>query len=174
MRTITSRAFIFLLAIAVASCGWHLRGAPKNFPPGSTLYISSENPRSDIADQMTRLLNTAGVPIAESPMSADYVLIIHQEIERKLTVAVDSEGRASEYELITGAIYSVRTGTGEVLLNKAQADVYRTLEWDISEIVSKSEEENTLRAEMRRELIGRIIDRLRRIDVNAPLEDKSY
>ncbi|WNZ55457.1 LPS assembly lipoprotein LptE [Microbulbifer sp. EKSA008] len=174
MKTIAIRAFIFLLAITIAGCGWHLRGAPKNFPPGSTLYISTVDPRSDIADQLTRLLNNAGVPMAESPAEADYTLIIHQETERKLTVAVDSEGRASEYELITSAIYSVRTASGQVLLNKAQADVYRTLEWDVDEIVSKSEEENTLRAEMQRELIGRIIDRLRRIDVNASLEEKSY
>ncbi|WP_444929917.1 LPS assembly lipoprotein LptE [Microbulbifer sp. SSSA002] len=174
MKTIASRAATLLLAITIAGCGWHLRGAPKNFPPGSTLYISTENPRSDTAEQLTRLLRNAGVSMAESPADSDYSLVIHQETDRKLTVAVDSEGRASEYELISSAIYSVRTGTGQVLLSKAKADVYRTLEWDVDEIVSKSEEENTLRAEMQRELIGRIIDRLRRIDVNAPLEDKSY
>ena len=45
----------------VTSCGWQLRGAPKNFPPGSQLYIQSENPRSDIAEVLTRLLQNGGV-----------------------------------------------------------------------------------------------------------------
>ncbi|WP_444900013.1 LPS assembly lipoprotein LptE [Microbulbifer sp. VAAC004] len=174
MKIFARRIALLVTLVATASCGWHLRGAPKNFPPGSTIYISSENPRSDIADEISRLLENGGVPVAPSPIEADYLLTIHKEIERKLTVAVDSEGRASEYELITSAIYSVRTHSGEVLLNKAQADVYRSLEWNVSEIVSKGEEERLLRAEMRRELISRMINRLRRIDVNAPLQDKSY
>ncbi|WKD50682.1 LPS assembly lipoprotein LptE [Microbulbifer spongiae] len=174
MKKIPLRIIILVFAFTIINCGWHLRGVPKNFPPGSTIYIFSENPRSDIADELSRLLHNSGVAIAPSPMDADYVLTIHTETERKLTVAVDSEGRASEYELITSVIYSIRTGSGETLLNKAQADVYRALVWDVSEIVSKGEEERLLRAEMRRELIGRIIDRLRRVDANAPLEDKSY
>lgn len=97
-----------------------------------------------------------------------------QPTERKRTVSVDAQGRAAEYELITSALYSVRDSSGRTLLNNAQADVYRSLEWSSAEIVSKGEEERLLREEMRRELISRIIDRLRRIDVNAPPEDKSY
>lgn len=158
----------------VTSCGWHLRGAPKNFPPGSELYIVAENPRSDIAEVLTRLLQNGGVPMAESPLVADYVLTIHDEIERKRTVSVDARGRASEYELITSARYSVRDSGGRLLLNNADADVYRTLEWDDNEVVSKGEEQLLLREEMRRELISRIIDRLRRIDVSATAEDRSY
>ena len=158
----------------VTSCGWQLRGAPKNFPPGSQLYIQSENPRSDIAEVLTRLLQNGGVPMAESPLMADYVLTIHEEIERKRTVSVDAKGRASEYELITSARYSVRDNSGKVLLNNADADVYRTLEWDDNEVVSKGEEQLLLREEMRRELISRIIDRLRRIDVSATPEERSY
>ena len=158
----------------ITSCGWHLRGAPKNFPPGSQLYIVAENPRSDIAEVLTRLLQSGGVPMAESPLTADYVLTIHEELERKRTVSVDAKGRASEYELITSARYSVRDNGGAVLLNNADADVYRTLEWDDNEVVSKGEEELLLREEMRRELISRIIDRLRRIDVSATAQERSY
>lgn len=163
-----------IVLLATTSCGWHLRGAPKNFPPGSELYISAEDPRSDIAEELTRLLQNAGVPMAETPLEADYALTIHEETERKRTVSVDAKGRASEYELITSALYSVQDSNGRWLLNSAQADVYRTLEWDDNEVVSKGEEERLLREEMRRELIGRIIDRLRRIDVNASAEDRSY
>ncbi|MGL6160595.1 LPS-assembly lipoprotein LptE [Microbulbifer sp.] len=174
MKKAVNHILILLTVIVTASCGWHLRGAPKNFPPGSQLYIFAEDPRSDIAGELTRLLQNGGVPMAETPEEADYVLTIHKEIERKRTVAVDARGRASEYELITSAIYSVRDSSGRTLLNYAEADVYRTLEWDDNEVVSKGEEEILLREEMRRELIGRIIDRLRRIDVNAPAEDRSY
>ncbi|SHF02824.1 LPS-assembly lipoprotein [Microbulbifer donghaiensis] len=175
MKKIFSRLLIcFASAALLSGCGWHLRGAPKNFPPGSQLYISAEDPRSDIAEELTRLLQNAGLPMAESPLEADYDLTIHKETERKRTVSVDAQGRAAEYELITSALYSVRDSSGRTLLNNAQADVYRSLEWNSNEIVSKGEEERLLREEMRRELISRIIDRLRRIDVNAPAEEKSY
>ncbi|WP_237055028.1 LPS-assembly lipoprotein LptE [Microbulbifer sediminum] len=174
IRTFLRSLSVFLMAITVTACGWHLRGAPKNFPPGSQLYITAEDTQSDIAKRLTRLLQSGGLPMAESPELADYTLIIHEEIERKRTVSVDAKGRASEYELITSAIYSVRDSNGRVLLNNAAADVYRTLEWDDNEVVSKGEEERLLRDEMRRELIGRIIDRLRRIDVDASPEDRSY
>ncbi|WP_193161384.1 LPS-assembly lipoprotein LptE [Microbulbifer hainanensis] len=175
MKKIFSQALIgILITTILGGCGWHLRGAPKNFPPGSKLYIATEDPRSDVAAEMTRLLQNGGIPMAESPLEADYALTIHKEVERKRIVSVDAKGRASEYELITSATYSVEDRAGNVLLNNAEADVYRTLEWNDNEVVSKGEEERLLREEMRRELIGRIIDRLRRIDVNAPAEDKSY
>ncbi|SDJ86512.1 LPS assembly lipoprotein LptE [Microbulbifer yueqingensis] len=174
-----TRRFIFflsscLVAATLAGCGWHLRGAPKNLPPGSQLYITAEGTQSDIAVRLTRLLENSGLPMAESPLVADYTLIIHEEVERKRTVAVDAKGRAAEYELITSAKYSVSDSDGRILLNNAQADVYRTLEWDDNEVVSKGEEEILLREEMRRELINRIIDRLRRIDVSAGPEDRAY
>ncbi|MFI2811694.1 MULTISPECIES: LPS assembly lipoprotein LptE [Microbulbifer] len=174
IKTLRRSLTIALIAIIATGCGWHLRGAPKNFPPGSQLYITAQDTQSDIAARLTRLLQSSGLPMAESPELADYTLVIHDEIERKRTVSVDAKGRASEYELITSAVYSVRDANGRVLLNNAQADVYRTLEWDDNEVVSKGEEELLLREEMRRELIGRIIDRLRRIDVNASPADRSY
>jgi LPS-assembly lipoprotein len=172
-KNLIGKVLVLILAAATASCGWHLRGAPKNFPPGSQLYITAEDPRSDIAEELTRLLQSGGLPMAESPIDADYVLTIHEERERKRTVSVDAKGRASEYELITSALYSVRDNAGRTLLDNADADIYRTLEWDDNEVVSKGEEERLLREEMRRELIGRIIDRLRRIDVSAPAADKT-
>lgn len=175
MTIVPVRFLILLLtATTLAGCGWHLRGAPKNFPPGSQLYITAEDPQSDIAERLTRLLQNSGLPMAESPLLADYTLIIHDEIERKRTVSVDAKGRASEYELITSAVYSVSDSNRRILLSNAEADVYRTLEWDDNEVVSKGEEEILLREEMRRELINRIIDRLRRIDVSASPEDRSY
>lgn len=171
MKTTMLRTLVLLISITMAACGWHLRGAPKNFPPGSKLYITTEDPRSQLAESITRLLQTSGLPLAESPIEADFTLAIHRETERKRTVSVDAKGRASEYELITSAEYSVRDNTGRDLLTNAKADVYRTLEWDDDEVVSKGEEERLQREEMRRELIGRIIDRLRRLDISAPVTD---
>ncbi|MEW5250113.1 LPS-assembly lipoprotein LptE [Microbulbifer sp. 2201CG32-9] len=164
---------LITLAIATGGCGWHLRGAPKNFPPGSKLYITAQNPRADTAESLTRLLQNAGLPMAESAIEADYVLIIHAENERRRTVSVDAKGRASEYELTTSALYSVRDSSGRTLLDNAEAVVYRTLVWDDNEVVSKGEEERSLRVEMRRDLISRIIDRLRRIDIDAAPSDRS-
>ncbi|MFV8783560.1 LPS assembly lipoprotein LptE [Microbulbifer sp. SA54] len=171
MKNITLRTLILTLAVITTACGWHLRGAPKNFPPGSTLYITTEDPHSDIAESISRLLQTSGLPLAEEPAQADFLLTIHREIEKKRTVSVDAKGRASEYELTTSAEYSVRDSSGRQLLTEARADVYRTLEWNDGEVVSKGEEERILREEMRRELISRIIDRLRRIEVRTPITD---
>jgi len=173
MKTTMLRTITIILAVTLSACGWHLRGAPKNFPPGSKLYITTEDPRSDIAETITSLLQTSGLPLAEAPTEADFVLTIHSETERKRTVSVDARGRASEYELITSAEYSVRDNTGRDLLTDAKADVYRTLVWDDDEVVSKGEEERLQREEMRRELISRIINRLRRIDVRAPVTDSA-
>lgn len=171
MKKIMLRTLILILAVITTACGWHLRGAPKNFPPGSTLFIASEDPRSDIAETISTLLQTSGLPLAEEPAQADYLLTIHKEDERKRTVSVDAKGRASEYELITTAKYSVTDRSGRALITEASADVYRTLVWDDGEVVSKGEEERLQREEMRRELIARIIDRLRRIDVSTPVTD---
>ncbi|WP_078084737.1 LPS assembly lipoprotein LptE [Microbulbifer mangrovi] len=171
MKTTALRSITIILAVIISACGWHLRGAPKNFPPGSKLYITTEDPRSELAESITRLLQTSGLPLAEAPTEADFTLTIHKETETKRTVSVDSKGRASEYELITSAEYSVRDKTGRDLLTMAKADVYRTLEWDDNEVVSKGEEERLQREEMRRELISRIIDRLRRIEISTPVTD---
>ncbi len=171
MKTTMLRTLTIILAVTISACGWQLRGAPKNFPPGSKLYITTENPRSDLSESITRLLQTSGLPLAEDATEADFVLTVHKEIEQKRTVSVDAKGRASEYELITSAEYSVRDRNGKYLLTNAQADVYRILQWDEDEVASKGEEERLQREEMRRELISRIIDRLRRIEISTPVSD---
>lgn len=156
-----------LAVLTLSACGWHLRGAVQAFPPGTKLYVVAENPRSSIAENLSRLLQSSSLPLADSATEADYVLLIHKESELKRTVSVDAKGRVSEYELTTSAVYSVRDNNGNTLLDHAETDIYRTLQWNDNEVVSRGEEERLLRDEMRRELIARVIDRVQRVNVKA-------
>ncbi|MCH9692293.1 MAG: hypothetical protein K0U59_09585 [Gammaproteobacteria bacterium] len=167
MTKLFNQIGIALTILLLSACGWHLRSAVQNFPPNTRLFVVAENPRSAIAENLSILLQSSSLPLADSAAEANYVLLIHKENNTKRIVSVDAKGRASEYELVTSAVYSVRDQSGHTLLDHAKTDIYRTLQWYDDEVVSKGEEERLLRDEMRRELIARIIDRLQYVSVPA-------
>ncbi|GMG86490.1 LPS assembly lipoprotein LptE [Biformimicrobium ophioploci] len=162
-----------LISMTLTACGWQLRGAPKNLPPDSSMYVYMEQGSSDLDIGLRRLLGSAGISLVDTAETADYLLTVHGERESQRTVSVNSRGRASEYELLSEATYSIRDSSGFLLLDHARAEVFRTIDWNEDEVVSKGEEMILVRTEMRRELVRRIIDRVRRVDPNAPLEDRT-
>ena len=86
-------------------------------------------------------------------------LEVDTETLSKRTVAVTAIGSAAQYELILSAPWRLyqRTGQSQTLLREGVAKSGRVFDFQPGNNLGKTEEENTLMAEMRREIAAAIL-----------------
>lgn len=161
------RSYFLLLAtccslLLLSACGFHPRGdvvLPKAM--GKT-YIQGATPYSDLETDLRRALNNAGTQVIAAPQDATAKLrILHEEFGRRvLTVAVT--GKAREYELFYTVDFDVSDASGKPLLSHQSQTLTRDFTFDETQLLGKTNEEDLLHGEMRREMVQRILRRIER------------
>lgn len=153
MGNITKFTLIIVL-ISISACGWHLRGAQNQNAPENLRVIASDI----YAPFILTLTEVMRLQSITNTNNAPLQLHIGKEALKKRTVAVTNIGSPSQYELSLSVDfhYQVANKT-EILKLPKSISVHRVFDFDPSNTVAKSEEENTLLAEMRRELAHRIL-----------------
>lgn len=157
LKTFTNSACRLGLVIALGTtlgCGWQLRGLQQVGQTPSELELQAEGQFSPIAEAMRTALHEHTVNLAKQ---AQWRLQLGQEKLTKRTVAVTSIGSASQYELSLSVPF--------LYINKAQGakglpitlSTSRTFDYDPRNSTAKTEEENLLLDEMRKELAVRIL-----------------
>lgn len=92
------RGLVLALALVVAGCGWQLRGAAGGgFEDVPVAIEGSVGNR--VVDQVAESLRDLGGETVSSAAQARFVLQIDEADSRRRTVATDSRGFATEYEL---------------------------------------------------------------------------
>lgn len=151
MRT---RLSILLLSLLLSACGWHLRGwqmanslealnlqAKDRYSP-LTLAVEDAMQQRDIDNS------------AQAPLQ----LQLGNEVLHKRTVAVTSIGSPSQYELSLSVEYRFWRPQAPPT-TAATATAFRVFDFNPSNTVAKTQEENTLLEEMRRELAHNILQK---------------
>lgn len=142
-----------IVCTCVAACGWHLRGLDRGARPES-LALVVENRFEPLVLVTQEVMQQNNIRIdAETPLQLH---LGHEELQRR-TVAVTSIGSASQYELTLTVQYRYQV-PGQTVSPSYLISAKRVFDFDPSNTVAKNEEENTLLAEMRRELAIRLLD----------------
>ena len=154
------------LLLLLSACGFHPRGdvaLPKFM---DKTYIQGAMPYSDLETDLRHALNNAGTHVIAVPQDASAQLrILHEEFGRRvLTVAVT--GKAREYELFYTVDFEVSGAGGKILLSHQSQTLTRDFTFDETQLLGKTNEEDLLHGEMRREMVQRILRRIER----APAE----
>lgn len=150
----------WLLSIGLcflSACGWHLRGVGEasNGQFLSALTLVSASRFSQMTLAVADALQKYG--IAEQS-NADWQLVLQEERLEKRTVAVNSIGSASQYELALQIDFLYRnTLNTEHLPELRSVTTQRVFDFGLNNTVAKAEEENQLIEEMRDELARRIV-----------------
>jgi len=158
--------FTFILSLSLSACGFHPRGDVALPKAMSKTYIQGATPYSDLETALRRALNNAGAQITAAPQDASAQLrILREDFGRRvLTVAVT--GKAREYELFYTVDFDVRDAGGKPLLSNQSQTLTRDFTFDETQLLGKTNEEDLLYGEMRREMVQRILRRIER----APAE----
>jgi len=149
-----------LSLLALAGCGFHLRGALE-IPAGLTpLYIQAAT-ASPVMQAIKDQLVGSTVPLALTPDKAKLTLRILGEGRSSRVVATDTTGKVLAYELHYLVSYEAVAADGKVRIPKQKLDLVRTFDNPDVEVLGKQLEEVQIYQEFAVDAADRILMRLR-------------
>ena len=153
------RAFAasLLAAVALAGCGFQLRGSAQL--PFSTLYLQAAS-TSALAHEIRRSLRTSNARLVDSPAKAQATLIIMSEIREKQILSLGGQGRVREYQLRYRVGYQVTDGKATTLIAPSEILLKRDISFNDSEVLAKESEEALLYRDMQSDAVNQLMRRL--------------
>jgi len=163
----TSRAlrFVWLLVAvsAVAGCGFHPRGEeslqlPARLSPMQITGIGTSDP---LYRELRAALEDAGVTVTPSRETAQSFLVLSDREARRRVLAVNSLGKAIEYEIVEEVTFELLDRERNVLLPEFRAAREGSYTDPTGDPLGKAAEQQLLRESKRRDLVQQIMVRLR-------------
>ena len=155
---------VFVTAVLLASCGFHLRG---NYDfTFSTLYIDFPA-NSHAARVLKRLIKGMELTkIVDNPKEAEVILSAISESTHKEVLSYNIQGRAREYSLYYKLEFMAKTAQGKILIEPTKISLHRTMTYDDSEALSKENEEIMLYKDMQSDMAQQLLRRLASIKLS--------
>lgn len=151
---------VLAFSLLLSGCGFHLRGALPLPEVMARTYVTGGGGSAFYYEVENALLN-AGAEVVDSADEASAVLTLHsQRLERRV-LSLDPEGRAAEYELVLGLVFSLRDqADGTLLADNQRISVVRDFGFDPDNVLAKGDEEAMLRSEMYRLAVAQMMRQL--------------
>lgn len=157
LRRLATLALLASAALAVAGCGFHLRGQAQL--PFETLYIPGASPlvielkRNLTAVSKTRLVN--------SPAEAQAVLGFTQELRDKVILSFNTAGRVQEYQLRYRVGFRLSDPkSGQVYLPTNEILLTREVTYNDAQVLAKETEETLLYRDMQSDMVQQMLRRM--------------
>lgn len=151
---------IMLMASMLSACGFHLRGDVALAPQLARIHIQGADPYDPLVRDLTRALTSAGSTVVADPAEATAVLQIVSNSAARRVLSVQTTGKVQEYELYQTLEFRVRDAAGRELLDAQRLELTRDYLYDADDVLGKAGEEETLRRDMRRDLVRLALLRL--------------
>lgn len=161
-----------LAMLALAGCGFHLRGVAEIPPSLSPMLVQGLPAHDALRVELENLLAESGVVFTPQREQARAILTLRDRKSDKRVLSVDRHGKVAEYELRESLRFQVTRPDGGELLPLQQAAITRGyVNTGGDQVLGKQAEELLLRADMRRDLLSQILYRLEaQLRINAPAE----
>jgi LPS-assembly lipoprotein len=151
------RASALLLCLALAACGFQLRGATKL--PFETLYVP--NATSGIALDLKRHLQSGSdTRVVDDPKNAQALLQFTEETRSKEILALNTAGRVREYRLLYRVSFRVADGKGGEYVPSSSVTIARAITYDDAVALAKETEEQLIFREMQSDMVRQILRRI--------------
>ncbi|WP_031434892.1 LPS-assembly lipoprotein LptE [Methylomarinum vadi] len=147
--------------LSLTACGYHLRGAVDIPEEMKSVYV--EGAGSQLQREMKQSLRYSDGRLVSSPSQAGMVIKVLKDDMRRRVLALDSQGKAIEFELTYTVNYSLLDPQGKVLLKQQDLEIDREYFNSQQDILAKNNEEAVIRDEMYRQAVRSIISRARAI-----------
>lgn len=154
--------FCGLLWLTLAGCGWQLRGVGSYQGPTELHLVPTDRFAPLTLALLDAMHRSAVSPAEDAPIS----LFLGNEELQKRVVAVTAIGSPAQYELSLSADFRYQLTGEKTVITPQSLSVERVFDFDPSNTVAKSEEENTLLDEMRLELAQRILRQARNFSIS--------
>lgn len=153
------RAAVGVLALALAGCGFQLRGSVELSPRMTTPYLEVKDRHTPFSAALESTLGAAGAALAPSREAASAVVRIHRDETGRHVLSVTAQNTPAEYEVYYTVEYSV-AANGEELLPLQALTLTREYTYDETQVLAKQHEERIIREALARDLAGLVLRRL--------------
>jgi LPS-assembly lipoprotein len=141
------------LMLAVSACGFHLRGEVELAPQLARVHILGGDIYDPLVRDLARALASAGSVVVEDAEEATAILHILENTGKRRVLSVQTTGKVQEYELYQILEFRVRDPAGVQLLDTQRLEITRDYLFDANDVLGKAGEEESLRRDMRRDLV---------------------
>ncbi len=152
-----SRAFLVVLALALASCGFRLRGSAD--VPFDTLYVPEAH--SGLGLDIKRNLEAGtNARVVNDPTKAQAVLQINNESRGREILTLTGAGSVREFTLRYQISFRVHDGKGGEYVPTSVITLVREMTFQDTQILAKEAEEQLLFRDMQHQAVQQILRRL--------------
>jgi LPS-assembly lipoprotein len=149
------RALALVLVLVLAGCGFQLRGE-QTFPFDS-IYVPPNNLlATDLARNIAAGTNAK---VVDSPTEAQAQFQLLGELQEKVIVALNTQGRVREYQLRYRVLFRVAGAKGFDYIPRADIVLTRDITFN-DQILSLENQEQLLYRDMRSDMVQQIMRRM--------------
>jgi LPS-assembly lipoprotein len=161
--TNATRALLLLMVLALAACGFHLRGSNLKDIQFSfkSLYLKAPGETPFVTD-LRRILKANKIELAATADKADLVLEVVSEQTIKQILSLSGAGRVQEYQLFYNVSLRAYDNQQNDWLPPEEISLSRILAYDDTQVLAKEQEEALLYKDMRSDAVGQAVRRLYR------------
>ncbi len=156
--------YLFLMSIllfGLSGCGFHLRGHAPMPPQLSVLYLQSDQPYSALTKELRQVLRSAKITLTQNAASAPITLQIVSDRFTQQVTSLGASGQTSTYQLNYVVSYQLLTRQGQVILGPDTVTSSHSYSITTNQVLSGINYQSNLQAQMQREVIFQIMERLR-------------
>jgi LPS-assembly lipoprotein len=159
------RLLLVLAGLPLAACGFRLRGTQQL--PVDTIYLALPV-NSAIGADMSRLLRSStNVQIVTDRREAQAVFELLGENREREVLAINAQGRATEYQLRLRIRFRVLDKESLELIEPTDLIARRDITFNESDLLAKESEEGLLYRDMQNDLVRQMVNRLAGIRTEA-------
>lgn len=153
---------MLLIGVLLSACGFHLRGAVELPVPMQQTVAQGVAPYSELGLALSQAWRQSGGSLTfDAEQQPDAVrLVIDRKTFTRRTLAVDSAGRPTEYELQYTLGFGLQSAEGFGLVKPQAITLYREYRFDPANALAKSDEEMRIKQEMIRLAVDQMVRRI--------------
>jgi LPS-assembly lipoprotein len=152
--------FMGLLLVAIAGCGFQLRGAVPVPDSMKLMFVQGINVQQGLGLELKRGLKQNGIQVVDGYEKDSAVLtVLENKFERRV-LSVGNNAKVSEYELYSMLKFKVTDGQGKLLVEPQQVEAIRDYQFDQTQVLSSDGEEAILREQLNDQLVQSLLRRL--------------
>lgn len=153
------RLLLALSLLALASCGFRLRGEVELPPSLERIHLAVSDPLSPLQRDLELALKRAGATLAATPTGAAQLRIpLNQLTVEPLTVS--TAARVQEYLVRYRIEIEIIDASGKVLVPIAPIELTRDYSYDETQALGAAAEQELIAKELQREMVQHVLRRL--------------
>ena len=146
-----------VLALALAGCGFHLRG-DVSFP-FSTIYVNAPS-SPPMSTELARALSSSNAKVTDTAPVAEVVLDVPVVVDDKDVLSLSSGGAVREYQLVKRVAFRLHDKDGTDWMPAGEIVVRRAYTFNETQVLARDLQEQRLLREMQTDAVQQIMRRL--------------